>query len=53
MSPEAEALVKATNEAATKPAVMMAGIANALRLVGAWVLSIETRLEKLSNGERP
>lgn len=50
MNPDADKLISACNDAASKPAVKMAGIAGALRLLVAWVLSIEMRLEKGNHG---
>lgn len=50
MSPEAETLVAACNTASASPAARMAGISGALRLLAAWVQSVESRLENLSHG---
>lgn len=50
MSQEADELTTAALSAANSPAAKMAGVSNALRLLVAWVLSIENRLEKMSNG---
>lgn len=54
MSIEAEKLIAAANEGTNKPAVMMSGLGPVLRLVVAWVRSVETRLEKMegANGAR-
>lgn len=50
MNQEAENLIAACNTASASPAARMAGISGALRLLVSWVLSIESRLEKLNHG---